>query len=139
LVTLYQFHCDPLLYTTALEGSLEITISLNMQAMNLKCSGKVTVSTLRYCDGFAQSSARQRSCKRARYSRREVFSMWSAPRNSISTFSVWSALRNSRKAVFSAWSVPLLYNGTLLVALMSTESRTTRLEIELEIWVEFRE
>jgi hypothetical protein len=52
---------------------------------------------------------------------------------------MWSAPCNSRRAVFSAWSMPHLYNGSLFVALMSTESRTTRLEIELENWAEFRE
>jgi hypothetical protein len=54
-------------------------------------------------------------------------------------FSMWSAPRNSRGAVFSAWTVPRLYNASLFVALMSTESRTKRLEIELENWAEFRE
>jgi hypothetical protein len=50
-----------------------------------------------------------------------VFSMRSAPRNNRSVFYV----------VLAA-----LYNGSLFVA-FSTEPRSTRLEIELENWVEF--
>jgi hypothetical protein len=57
----------------------------------------------------------------------------------VEEFSVCSVPRNSRRAVFSAWSLARPYNGSMSVALMSTESRTTRLAIELENWLEFRE
>jgi hypothetical protein len=46
-------------------------------------------------------------------------------------FSVWSVPRTSKRVVFSAWSVVRLYNGSLSVALMNTESRTTETGEEL--------
>jgi hypothetical protein len=38
--TSYLFHCDPILYITALGGHNNVTFSLNVHAVNLKSSGK---------------------------------------------------------------------------------------------------
>jgi hypothetical protein len=62
--------------------------------------------------------------------------------STVEMFSMWSALRNSRGAVFSAWSVPRLYNESLArrldekIGIGRTEWRTMETgELELENWV----
>jgi hypothetical protein len=52
-------------------------------------------------------------------------------------FSMRSAPHNSRRAVLSAWSMLCLYNWSLFVALMSTQSRIIKLEMGLENQVKF--
>jgi hypothetical protein len=48
-----------------------------------------------------------------------IFCMWSAPCNSRRAVFCVVGARNSRRAMFSAWSVPRLYNGSVFVALIS--------------------
>jgi hypothetical protein len=49
----------------------------------------------------------------------ELFSVWSEPRNRRRAVFCVAGARNNRRAVFSAWSLPRLYNGSLFIALSS--------------------
>jgi hypothetical protein len=97
--------------------------------------------TLIYCNAFDQRFARQQLCKHGPPRNNRwgcVFYVVSAtpsaangPRNSQSdtwhVFSVWSASRNNRRAVFSvAWSVPRGYERIREWELTSLEFRSSK-------------
>jgi hypothetical protein len=47
VVTLHLTRCDSQAYVIALNGKMEVAISLHMQAVSLKSSGRKSVSVLR--------------------------------------------------------------------------------------------
>jgi hypothetical protein len=61
----------------------------------------------------------------------EVFPIDSVPCNSRRAVFYVVGARNSRKAMFSTWSMLRLYNRSLFLTLISTESRTKGMGIQL--------
>jgi hypothetical protein len=79
---------------------------------------------LKYCNGFDQRIARQRLGKH--------IPTHAPPKNMVEVFSIWSASHNSTSVVFSAWSVPRLYNGSVFADLSSCQrKRPTSTNLQL--------
>jgi hypothetical protein len=89
-------------------------------------------------NGFDQHIARQRLGKHvptqthAVNNMVEMYILWSAPRNSRKAVFCVVGARNTRRAVFSVWSLRSLYNWSLFVAMLvqfrPAESTRTRME-----------